>query len=122
MALDQISQIPVTQDDLKRWSFAHMANHLDIIRRIYEVTMPVPPATAPPPISLNPFPLDPFDPRNLAQWLYQHSVMHAQMDLVLGIDGYDLLELDWSDQDQLIEWINFNSDEHVQASRLLGIA
>lgn len=122
MALDQISQVPDSPDDVKRWSFAHMANHLDIIRRIYEITTPVPPATTPPPISLNPFPLDPFNPENLGQWLYQHSVMHAQMDLVLGIAGYDLLELDWNDKDQLIEWINFNSDEHIQASRILRIA
>ena len=122
MPLDQISEIPLTPDDVKRWSFAHMANHLDIIRRIYETTTPVPPATTPAPISLNPFPLDPIDTENLGQWLYQHSVMHAQMDLVLGIDGYDLLELDWSDKDQLIEWINFNLNEHVQASKQLGIA
>lgn len=122
MALDQISVVPLSKDDIKRWAFAHMANHLDIIRRIYETTTPVPPATTPPPISLNPFPLDPVDTENLGQWLYQHSVMHAQMDLVLGIAGYDLLELDWSDKDQLIEWINFNSDEHIQASRILGIA
>lgn len=122
MPLDQISVVPVSADDVKRWSFAHMANHLDIIRRIYETTEPVPPATTPSPISLNPFPLDPIDIDNMGQWLYQHSVMHAQMDLVLGIAGYDLLELDWRDQDQLIEWMNFNSDEHVQASRILGIA
>lgn len=122
MPLDQISVVPVSADDVKRWSFAHMANHLDIIRRIYETTEPVPPATTPSPISLNPFPLDPIDIDNMGQWLYQHSVMHAQMDLVLGIAGYDLLELDWRDRDQLIEWINFNSDEHVQASAKLGIA
>jgi hypothetical protein len=122
MPLDQISVIPLTDDDLTRWSFAHMANHLDIIRRIYETTTPVPPATTPAPISLNPYPLDPVDIRNLGVWLYNHAVMHTQMDLVLGIDGYDLLDLDWNDKDQLIEWINFNSDEHIQASRILGIA
>ena len=122
MALDEISTVPITREDIKRWAFCHMANHLDIIRRIYETTEPVPPAITPPPISLNPFPLDPVDPENLGQWLYQHSVMHAQMNLVLGIAGYDLLELDWSDRDQLIEWMNFNSDEHIQASKKLGIA
>ena len=122
MPLSEIVQMPVTADEVKRWSFAHMANHRDIIRRIYETTTPVPPATTPPPISLNPYPLDPFDPDNLDQWLYQHSVMHVEMDAVLGIAGYNLLDLDWRDPDQLREWISFNSDEHVQASRLLGIA
>ncbi len=122
MPLSEIVQMPVTADEVKRWSFAHMANHRDIIRRIYEITTPVPPATTPPPISLNPYPLDPFNPDNLDQWLYQHSVMHVEMDAVLGIAGYNLLDLDWRDPDQLREWISFNSDEHVIASRLLGIA
>ena len=122
MPLAEISQVPVTQDDIKRWSFAHMANHLDIIRRIYETTTPIAPATTPAPISLAPYPLDPIDVDNLDVWLYNHSVMHAQMDLVLGIDGYDLLDLDWRDPDQLAEWIGFNADEHVQACRILGIA
>jgi hypothetical protein len=122
MPLAQISQVPNSEDDLKRWSFAHMANHLDIIRRIYEKTTPVPPATTPAPTSLNPYPLDPIDIDNLGTWLYNHAVMHVQMNATLGIAGYDLLELDWRDRDQLIEWMNFNSDEHVQASRILGIA
>ena len=50
MPLAEISQVPVTTDDVKRWSFAHQANHLDIIRRIYETTTPVPPATTPAPV------------------------------------------------------------------------
>jgi hypothetical protein len=122
MPLSQIVQTPLTPEDLQRWSFAHMANHLDIIRRIYETTTPVPPATTPPPINLNPWPLYPFDPDNLDQWLYQHAIMHVQMDAVLAIDGYNLLDLDWRDPDQLREWISFNANEHTQASRLLEIA
>lgn len=121
MALAQISEVPQTPADLQRWSFAHNANHLDIIRRIYETTQPVPPSTTPP-INLQPYPLDPIIPENMANWLYWHSTMHAQMDLVLGIAGYDLLGLDWTDPDGVAEWISQNSDEHVQASKLLGIA
>jgi len=122
MALSEIVQTPLTPDEVRRWSFAHMANHRDIVRRVYETSTPVPPATTPPPTSLTIFPLDPLDPDNLDQWLYQHSIMHIQMDAVLGIDGYNLLDLDWRDPEQLREWISFNSDEHVIASRLLGIA
>src|ERR1700677_1208357 len=120
MPLAEIKQVPLTPDDIKRWSFAHMANHLDIIRRIYETTTPVPPATTPAPISLNPYPLDPMNIDNLGIWLYNHAIMHVQMDAVLGIAGYNLLDLDWRDPDQLVEWIDFNSDEHIQACRFLG--
>jgi hypothetical protein len=122
MALAELTAVPQNKNDLTQWSFVHMANHLDIIRRIYETTEPKPPATTPPPTSLNPYPLDPIDVNNLGVWLYNHSIMHVQMDAVLGIDGYDLLELDWNDPDQLAEWIGFNADEHVQACRILGIA
>ena len=122
MALAELTVIPQNSNELKNWSFSHQANHLDIIRRIYETTTPIPPATTPPPISLNPYPLDPVDIDNVGVWLYNHAVMHAQMDLVLGIDGYDLLDLDWRDPGQLAEWISFNADEHVQACRILGIA
>ena len=122
MALAQLTEVPLNKNDLTHWSFAHMATHLDIIRRIYETTTPVAPATTPPPISINPYPLDPVDVDNMDVWLYNHAVMHAQMDLVLGIDGYDLLELDWRDPAQLAEWVSFNADEHVQACAKLGIA
>jgi len=119
MALDVLTVTPQTPEDIRRWSFAHMANHRDIVRRVYELTTPVPPATTPAPVNLPLFPLDPLDPDNMGEWLYQHSVMHAQMDAVLGIAPYDLLGLDWSDPD---EWIGFNADEHVQACAKLGIA
>ncbi len=112
MALAQLTEIPEKPGDLAHWSFAHMANHLDIVRRIKETKH----------IGFNTFPLDPFDPSNIDQWLYQHAVMHVQMDAVLGIAGYNLLELDWRDPAQLSEWIGFNADEHVIASGILGIA
>ena len=112
MALAQLTEVPQNADDLSHWSFAHMANHLDIIRRIQEVYQ----------LTLNPWPLDPFDPENAGDWMYQHQVMHAQMDLVLGIAGYDLLGVDWRDPAQLRQFIDFNADEHVQAGKILGLA
>jgi len=43
------------------------------------------------------------------------------MDKALGIAGYNLLELDWTDLDQLQQWITFNVDEHIRACSQLGI-
>ena len=45
MALAELTVIPQNSNELKNWSFSHQANHLDIIRRIYETTTPIPPAT-----------------------------------------------------------------------------
>lgn len=215
MPLAEIVTIPDTSDDLRRWSFAHMANHRDIIRAVN--TVPASGAAAlatfvqlsPPnqddyqlsgsdvtsggtgywqgasatwsanagsngwyqggvptiqlefntgnlikvgfvPANSNPnafyvtaapnvgvlptieitginnavlteYQLDPVDAGNLGLWLYQHQVMHQQMDLILGIAGQDLLGLDWDDPDQRSLWITLNADEHIQASARLGL-
>lgn len=211
MSLAQISAVPQSKIDWESWSFAHMANHRDIIRIIntagtngaitptftsvgggdYELSGGVignagqnywqPPTaawgadaancgwymsgvpaiqvevtagvitgvtftpassnpaygyvTAAPNVGVTPginlttttaalteYPLYPLDLNYLGLWLYQHQVMHSQMDAILGIAGYNLLELDWTDPDQLNDWISFNVDEHIQACRILGIA
>lgn len=67
------------------------------------------------------YPLYPIDLNYLGIWLYNHQTMHTQMDAVLGIAGYNLLELDWTQPGQLADWISFNVNEHIQACRILGI-
>lgn len=215
MPLAEISTIPQTTDDLRAWSFAHMANHRDILRIVntnpgingsvtptfselaspnqddyqltessivnagtgywqgatgawsadvgsngwfmngaptiqfaftqgkitqvgftaassnpgivYETSAPnvgVLPSivvTGMAKAILTEYPLDPIDLANFDLWLYHHQVMHSQMDAVLGIAGYNLLELDWNDPDQLQSWIAYNLNEHVQASQELGL-
>jgi hypothetical protein len=71
--------------------------------------------------ALDQFQLSPVDPANLGFWLYQHSLMHQQINAVLGTSGYDLLSLDWQDEDQFAEWLNLNGDEHVRICSALGI-
>ena len=71
--------------------------------------------------ALDQFQLSPIDPNNLGMWLYQHSIMHNQINLVLGRTGLNLLTYDFSDPDQLQEFLQANGDEHVQICSLLGI-
>ncbi len=71
--------------------------------------------------ALTQYQLSPVDPNNLGVWLYQHSIMHAQINQVLGTQGFNLLSLDWQDPDQFEEWINMNGDEHVRICSALGI-
>jgi hypothetical protein len=70
---------------------------------------------------LTTYQLSPVDPDNLGVWLYQHQIMHNQINLVLGTSGYNLLSLDWQDPDQFQEWINENADEHQRICAALGI-
>ncbi len=65
--------------------------------------------------------LSPLDPNNLGMWMYNHQIMHSQVNQVLGTQGFNLLGFDWSDPDQLQEWLNQNGDEHVRICAALGI-
>lgn len=114
MPLAQIQAIPKTPDEIEAWSFVHSANHVDILRRIFETQGK----------NLTSYFLDSFDPENLTgtNWLYLHGIMHQQMDAALGIQPYNLLgSLDWQDEDSVATWFNAHQTEHTQASSLLGI-
>jgi hypothetical protein len=111
MGLAAIYEVPQERDDWAFWSFNHAAHHTDIVRVLYETKG----------VQLSSFLLDPMDPDNMDRWLYWHQTMHTEMDLVLNITSNNLLDLDWRDDGQLQEWINFNGSEHYQATTLLGV-
>lgn len=105
--------VPGTVAELNDWNFAHAAEHVDINRLIYQNYQ----------ISLPSFVLDPMDPTrpDFYNWLYLHQQMHTLQDDILGISGYDLLDVDWKDAGQRAGWIQLHENEHYQASNILGI-
>ncbi len=114
MSLAGLYNIPVTQDQLAQWSFVNAAAHADVIRLVFQITGQ----------QLDSFVLDPFDPQDpstMELWLYQHQTMHQQMDAILGIQGYDLLDVDFTNQGLLAGWIASHANEHVQAGQILGL-
>lgn len=111
MALAVLGETPKTPEQLAVWSFVHMSHHRDIIRVIFEATG----------LRLDEWVIDPFDPNSDDTWIYQHAIMHNQMDSVLGIAGYDLSTLDWQDPEILASWINANQTEHYIAGNILGL-
>lgn len=110
-AVAAIYNIPEDAPHLMEWSFCHAAHHADIIRRIYELTG----------ATLDNFVLDPLDPFNPGPWSYQHQLMHNQMNTILGISGYNLLGVNWTDTSIKTGWIWLNAQEHFQAANVLGI-
>src|SRR5262249_41535572 len=92
--------VPSTIPEFQQWAFVNMAHHRDIARVVFQLTG----------IELDQFVLDPFNPRDPGVWLYQHQVMHQQQNAVLGIDGYDLLDVDFRDQNELAGWIYLHSN------------
>ena len=72
-------------------------------------------------VQLASYVLDPIDPNNSEAWLYQHQLMHQAFDALLGIEGYDLLDVDLKDSNQFAGWIFLNGSEHYQAAKILEI-
>jgi hypothetical protein len=72
-------------------------------------------------LPLTQYQLSPVDPNNMGVWFYQHQIMHNQINLILGTQGFNLLDYDWSDEDQLQEWMNQNASEHQTICSALGI-
>jgi hypothetical protein len=111
MSLAALFNVPQTEDQLAQWSFVNAAAHADIVRVVFQNRNTV----------LASYVLDPINPDDLETWLYQHQVMHQQMDAVLGIAGYDLLDVDWTDRGQFAAWIASHANEHLQAGQILNL-
>lgn len=103
--------IPGSPEELDVWAFIHAAHHRDINRIIFELYQ----------ITLPEYGLDPIDPQNVNAWNYQHQEMHSIQDEILGISGFNLSDVDWTDRGQLASFIFLNASEHYQAAQILGI-
>lgn len=110
-AIAALYNVPSTLSEMNSWAFAHAAHHRDINRVIYQLVGTV----------LAENILDPLNPNDIGVWLYQHQLMHDQFESVLGIAGYDLLDVDWQDPAELAGWIHLNADSHQQAANILQI-
>lgn len=108
MALAVLYEIPRSDEDLKVWGFVNMAHHRDIIRVIYEESGEQQPE----------YILDPINPLVMETWLYQHQLMHDNMNAALGVAGYNLLELNWDDP---ANWINQHAQEHFAVGQILQL-
>lgn len=112
MSLPSLYVQPQDTDAWRAWSFNHSANHFDMLAAAQEQKNVT---------GLQQFILDPMDLNNLGQWLYNHQVMHNQLNAALGTQGFNLLGFDWEDPQQFSMWLRLNGDEHVRLSAALGV-
>ena len=110
-AVAALFNVPSNAQELSTWATAHATHHRDINRVLYQLTG----------ANLAEFVLDPIDPGNTGVWEDQHQVMHQNQNAILGIQGFDLSEVDFKNQDLLTGWITLNANEHFQAANILGI-
>jgi hypothetical protein len=110
MTVASLFNVPTTDDEMRQWSFAHMAHHRDInaaIQQNYSITLPL-------------YILDPVDMNDPKAFLDQHQLMHNNTDQITGVAGFDLSEVNWSDPQQRAGWIYLNAQLHTQESAALG--
>jgi hypothetical protein len=110
-AIASLYNVPGSYEELAIWSSAHLAHHRDINRVIYQLIN----------VALPEYQIDPIDPNNPGPWDDLHQAMHQQFDEILGISGFDLLGVDWNNQELLASWIFLNATEHHQAADILRI-
>lgn len=103
--------VPTNDIELQVWATTHMTHHRDINRALYEITG----------ANLAEYVLDPINPLDSRVWEAQHQLMHFNMDAVLGISGYDLTGVDFTNEKLLPGWIQLNANEHYQAANILNI-
>ena len=106
-----IYNVPVSAPEYNMWAFAHAAHHQDIIRRIYELSN----------IALPEYILDPMDPSDPGVWIYQHQLMHNQLNALLGVTGFNLTSVNWENEELKNGFIFLNATEHKRYADLLGI-
>ncbi len=117
MSLAQISTVPSSEDELNSWSLSHAAHHDDLIR----VKNQLQAAASTTLTRFTTYVLDPFDPKDLGNWLWQHQQMHNEMNAALGTSGYSLNSLDWNDEGSVADWIARNYDEHQRFGTILNL-
>lgn len=111
MAIASLYNIPTVPKELDDWSFFHMVHHRDVNEEIFLLTG----------IHIDEFALDPIDPKNPGQWEYQHQAMHLAVNNVLGISGFDLSDIEFTQPDKFAGFIQSNASEHVQWANILGV-
>lgn len=111
MGIAALFNVPSNNEELAQWAFNNMAHHRDIILSIYHQTG----------VLLPEYVLDPVDFNDPGTWMYNHQIMHSDMDNILGIQGFDLLDVNWQDRGEFAGWIFLHSQEHYQASNILGV-
>jgi hypothetical protein len=110
MSIADLYNVPETDTDMAKWSALHQAQHRvtnHAILQTYSIALPE-------------YILDPIDLADPQAFLNQHQTWHNTVDEILGLSGYDLSEVDWSDAGQRAGWIFLNAQLHVQEAQALG--
>lgn len=110
MSVAAIFNVPSNQAEFNDWSFCHSDHHTNVAAKLRTVGIVVPT-----------YILDPINPADTGTWEYQHQLIHDAIDQVLGIQGFDLSDINWQDRNEFAGWIFLNANEHYQMAAILEV-
>lgn len=111
MGIATLWNTPTSLEKLSDWSFSHAAQHrieIAAIQRIFGIT-------------LTEFRLDPINPADSSTWAEQHQIMENERNAVLGLPGYNLSDVDWTDPGSFEAFIQANAVSHERAATILRL-
>lgn len=95
---------------MQQWIFSHQQHHLAIIDATFRTKN----------VALALMQIYPLNPQDIEGWLYQHQLMHNQMNAVYGVAGNDLTSVDFRDKRQLDSFMYLNFMEHRSVATAAG--
>lgn len=103
--------VPKTPEEWVRWSFHHDDSHVRIRQGILVQKG----------INLTQYQLNPIFQEDVQGWLQRNSQTHSDMNGVLGVQGVDLLDVDFNDASKSEAWTWLHYQEHFTAESALKI-
>ena len=111
MSVANIFNVPTSPEELEQWSTLHMILHRSENAAILAQYQTV----------LEEYVLDPIDQTPNSAWFQQHQLMHDNIDAILNIAQFNLINVDWSNTAQRIGWIQGHAQLHQQETDALGV-
>lgn len=111
MPIADLSNVPISPQQLAWFAFAHADHHnrmITYIRKQYNIILPQ-------------YILDPIDTSPDSAWSDNHIIMHNNNDAVLGVTSYDISQIDWTQKNTLPGWIWIHYQLHYAEAQASGI-
>lgn len=89
----------------------HYQDHLEILEAIQKAAN----------IKLTQYLIDPWLDADKERILEAHQQYHNDFNGILGINGSDLSEVDFTKQNEVKAWVQINFQDHMNARSALGI-
>lgn len=61
------------------------------------------------------------EPEFVQQWLVSHEIIHEQLRFALNVTGIDFSLVDFSKDEEFLDWQNDHAQEHLIFRQILGI-